>query len=149
MPELDPNVAVHTLNISEEKKPVKQAQRRFHPELMVQIEVNKLIEADFIREVQYPIWLANIVLVRKKNGKLRICVDFRDLNQACPKDEFPLPITELMVDATTGFKAMSFMDGFSGYNQIKMNPEDEENTAFRTPLGTFCYTIMPFGFKNA
>ena len=76
-------------------------------------------------------------------------MDFRDLNNACPKDNFPLPIIEFLVDATTGFGALSFMDGFSGYNQIKMNPEDEELTAFRTPQGTYCYTVMPFGLKNA
>jgi len=75
-------------------------------------------------------------------------VDFRDLNNACPKDDFPLPITELLVDTTTGFGALSFMDGFSGYNQIKMNPEDEELTAFRTPHGTYCYIVMPFSLKN-
>ncbi|XP_062103347.1 uncharacterized protein LOC133814399 [Humulus lupulus] len=86
---------------------------------------------------------------RLKNGQLCICVDYRDLNRACPKDEFPLPITELLVDATTGFDALSFMDGFSGYNQIKMAPEDEELTAFRTLKGIFCYKVVPFGLKNA
>lgn len=80
---------------------------------------------------------------------MRICVDFRDLNEACPKDEFPLPITELLIDATTGFGALSFMDGFSRYNQIKMAPEDEELTTFRTPKGIYYYTVMPFGLKNA
>ena len=76
-------------------------------------------------------------------------MDFRGLNNACPKDDFPLPITELLVDATTGFGALSFMDGFSGYNQIKMDPEDEDLTAFRTPKGIYCYTIISFGLKNA
>ena len=75
-------------------------------------------------------------------------MDFKDLNNACPKDDFPLPITELLVDVTTGFGVLSFMNGFSGYNQIKMNPEDEELTAFRTPQGTYCYAVMPFGLKN-
>jgi len=150
MPGLDPNVVVHKLAVSEVVKPVKQPQRRFRPELTIQInaEVDKLIRANFIREVQYLIWLANIVPVRKKNGQLRIRVDFRDLNNACPKDDFPLPIIELLMDATTGFGALSFMDGFSGYNQIKMNPEDEELTSFQTPQGTYCYTVMPFNLKN-
>ena len=84
--------------------------------MRIKAEVQKLIDVGFVREVKYPIWLANIVPVKKKNGQIRICVDFRDLNGACPKDEFPLPITELLVDATTGFEALSFMDGFSGYN---------------------------------
>ncbi|KAL0401549.1 UNVERIFIED_CONTAM: Transposon Tf2-12 polyprotein [Sesamum latifolium] len=87
--------------------------------------------------------------VRKKNGQIRVCVDFRDLNNACPKDDFPLPIAELMIDATTGHEALSFMDGSSGYNQIRMAPADEELTAFRTPKGIYCYKVMPFGLKNA
>ena len=151
MPGLDPKVAVHRLAISKERRYVKQAPRRFRPELEVQIkaEIDKLIDVGFIREVKYPTWLASIVPVKKKNGQIRICIDFRDLNDACPKDEFPLPIIELLVDATTGFEALSFMDGFSGYNQIKMAPEDEELTAFRTPKGVYCYTVMPFGLKNA
>ena len=92
----------------------------------------------FIREVQYPKWIANIIPVKKKNGQIRVCVDFCDLNNACPKDDFPLPITEVMVDATTGHEALSFMDGSSGYNQIQMNPKDEQLTAFRTPKGIYC-----------
>ena len=75
-------------------------------------------------------------------------MDLRDLNNACPKDDFRLPITELLVDATTGFGVVSFMDGFSRYNQIKMNLKDEELTAFRTPKGTYCYVVMLFGLKN-
>ena len=151
MPGLNPKIAINCLAIKKGSWPVKQAQRRFCPELIPQIEeeVNKLINAGFIREVTYPTWIANIVPVRKKNGQLRVCVDFRDLNQACPKDDFPLPITEITVDATTGHEALSFMDGSSGYNQIRMAPEDEELTAFCTPKGIYCYKVMPFGLKNA
>ncbi|KAG9447773.1 hypothetical protein H6P81_013901 [Aristolochia fimbriata] len=151
MPGLDPTVAIHKLAIKSGVKPIKQTQRRFRPELVPEIEkeVDKLLKADFIREVKYPSWIANIVPVKKKNGQIRVCVDFRDLNKACPKDDFPLPITELMVDATTGHEALSFMDGSSGYNQIRMDPKDEEKTAFRTPKGIFCYKVMPFGLKNA
>ncbi|GAA0163578.1 hypothetical protein LIER_19408 [Lithospermum erythrorhizon] len=85
------------------KKPLKQAQQRFRPKLVpsIEAEVNKLIEVGFIWEVQYPTWLANIVSVRKKNRQIRECVDFRDLNHACPKVDFPLPILELMIDSTT------------------------------------------------
>ncbi|KAK4406566.1 Transposon Tf2-12 polyprotein [Sesamum angolense] len=98
--------------------------RRFRPELipLIEGEVNKLIEVGFIRE---------------------------DLNNACPKDDFPLPLAELMIDATIGHEALSFMDGSSGYNQICMAPTDEELTAFRTPKGIYCYKVMPFGLKNA
>ena len=98
--------------------------------------------------MQYLEWIANIVPIKKKNGQIRMCVDFRDLNSACPKDDFPLPITEVMVDATTSHEALSFMDGSLGYNQIRMNPKDEELTAFRTPKGIYCYKVMPFGLKN-
>jgi len=109
----------------------------------------KLIAAWFIREVKYPKWVSSIVPVEKKNGQIRICVDFRDLNKACPKDDFPIPISEILIDATMGYEIFSFMDGFSGYNQIKMAPEDQELTAFRTPKGIYCYKVMPFGLKNA
>ncbi|CAL2259536.1 unnamed protein product [Prunus armeniaca] len=152
MPGLDPKVAVHHLAVKPGMRLIKQTQRRFRPELLSQIEaeVDKLIAVGFIREVKYPTWIANIVPVKKKIiGQIRICVDFRDLNEACLKDDFPLPIIELMVDSTTGHEALSFMDGSSGYNQIRMWLEDEELTAFRTPKGIYCYNVMPFGRKNA
>lgn len=151
MPRLDAKVVVHHLSIKKGARPVKQAQHRFRPELvpLIEAEVNKLIEVGFIREVKYPTWISNIVPVRKKNCQIRVCVDFRDLNNACPKDEFPLPIAELMIDATTGHEALSFMYGSSGYNQIRMAPKDEELTVFRTPKGIYCFKVMPFGLKNA
>ena len=121
MPGIDPQVAMHRLNINTDVKPVKQQQRRFLPEIIevIQSEVRKLIDSGFIREEQHPDWVANIVLVAKKNGKIRICIDFRDLNEACPKDEFPLPITDVMIDNTCGFERISFMDGFSGIIKSK------------------------------
>ncbi|KAL0308879.1 UNVERIFIED_CONTAM: Transposon Tf2-12 polyprotein [Sesamum radiatum] len=148
---LDPKVAVHHLSVKKGARPVKQGQRRFRPELipLIKGEVNRLIEVGFIQEVKYPMWISSIVPVRKKNGQIRVCVDFMDLNNACPKDDLPLPIAELMIDATTGHEALSFMDGSSGYNQIRMAPADEELTAFRTPKGIYCYKVMPFGLKNA
>ncbi|XP_075101682.1 uncharacterized protein LOC142177114 [Nicotiana tabacum] len=138
---LDPKVVVHHLAVKRSARPVKQAQRCFRPELvpLIETKVNKLIKAGFVREVKYPTWISSIVPVRKKNGQIRVCVDFRDLNNACPKDEFPLPIHELMIDAITVYEAMSFMDGSSGYNQILMAPKDEELTTFRTPKGIYCY----------
>ncbi|XP_057790567.1 LOW QUALITY PROTEIN: uncharacterized protein LOC131007657 [Salvia miltiorrhiza] len=151
MPGLSSKIAVHHLAVRKDARPVKQAQRRFRPELvpLIEAEVNKLINVGFIREVKYPTWISSIVPVRKKNGQIRVCVDFRDLNEACPKDDFPLPIAELMIDATTGHEALTFMDGSSGYNQIRMSPNEEELTAFRTPKGIYCYKVMPFGLKNA
>ncbi|KAK5835517.1 hypothetical protein PVK06_011208 [Gossypium arboreum] len=98
--------------------------------------------------VKYSEWAANIVLVLKKDGKVQMCVDYRDLNKASPKDNFPLPHIDTLVDNTVGYSLFSFMDGFSGYNQIKMHPEDMEKTTFVTMWGTFCYKVMPFGLKN-
>ncbi|KAG9450509.1 hypothetical protein H6P81_010474 [Aristolochia fimbriata] len=136
MPGLDPRAAVHKFVVHPSVRPVMQSQRRFRPELVPEIEkeVDKLIAINFIREVKYPSWIANIVPVKKKTSQIR--------------DDFPLPITELMVDATTGHEALSFIDRSSGYNQIRMDPKDEELTAFRTPKGIFCYKVMSFGLKN-
>jgi len=111
-------------------------------------EVNKLLAANFIREVYYPEWLANVVMVKKANGKWRICVDFTDLNSACPKDNFPLPKIDQLVDSTAGHKLLTFMDTFSRYNQIQMAEEDQEKTTFITSQGLYCYRVMPFDLKN-
>ena len=93
--------------------------------------------------------LANVVLVKKSNGKWRMCVDFTDLNKACPKDSYPLPSIDALVDSASGCKLMSFLDAFSGYNQIRMHPMDECKTAFMTERSCYCYKVMPFGLKNA
>ena len=99
-------------------------------------------------EVYYPKWLTNIVLVKKANGKWRMCVDFMDLNKACPKDSFPLLRIDQLVDFTAGHKLLTFMDTFSGYNKIKMAKEDQEKTAFITSQWLYYYNVMPFGLKN-
>ena len=88
-------------------------------------------------------------MVKKKNGKWRVCIDFTNLNKACPKDSFPLPKIDQLVDATAGYERMSFLDAYSGYNQIRMNKEDRIHTAFITERGIYCYKVMPFGLKNA
>jgi hypothetical protein len=117
--------------------------------LAIAEEVEKLLKARFIREVYYPDWLANVVLVKKSNGKWRMCIDFTDLNKACPKDSFPLPRIDMLVDSTVGHGLLSFMDAFFSYNQIRMHPADQEKTAFITDQGLYCYQVMPFGLKNA
>lgn len=89
------------------------------------------------------------VPVPKKDGKVRMCIDFRNLNKASPKDDFPLPHIDVLIDHTAGHEMLSMLDDFSGYNQIKMAEEDREKTAFITPWGTFCYVVMPLGLKNA
>ena len=152
MPGLDPQVAMHHLNINSNAKPIKQQQQqRLRPEIIeaIESEVKRLMDSSFIKEEQYPDWVVNIVPVPKKNGKFRICIDYRDLNASCLKEEFALSITDVMTDDTCDFERMSFMDGFSGYNQIKMYPEDEKHTFFRTPVGIYCYTVMPFSLQNA
>ena len=111
-------------------------------------EVNKLLAANFIQEVHYPKWLANVVMIKKANRKWRMCVDFTYLNQACPKDSFPLPKIDQLVDSITGHKLLTFMDAFSGYNQIQIAEEDQEKTAFVTNQGLYYYRVMPFGLKN-
>jgi hypothetical protein len=112
-------------------------------------EVKRLLSAGVIREVKYPEWLANTVMVRKANGKWRMCIDFTDLNKACPKDEFPLPRIDSLVDATTSLELMSLLDCYSGYHQIWMKKEDEPKTSFITHSGNNCYLRMPKGLKNA
>src|SRR3954453_15712498 len=151
MPGLDTNIVQHYLPLKPECPPVKQKLRRTHPDMAnkIKVEVQKQLDGGFLVTSEYPQWLANIVLVPKKYGKVRICIDYRDLNKASPKDNFPLPHIDMLVDNTAKFNVFSFMDGFSGYNQIKMSPEDMEKTSFITPWGTFCYKVMPFGLKNA
>uniref|UniRef100_A0A2N9H1A8 Reverse transcriptase domain-containing protein n=1 Tax=Fagus sylvatica TaxID=28930 RepID=A0A2N9H1A8_FAGSY len=121
------------------------------PEVILKIkeEVEKQLKAGFLSTVTYSDWVANIVPVPKKDGKVRMCVDYRDLNRASPKDNFPLPHIDTLVDNTATNVVFSFMDGFSGYNQIKMAEEDKSKTAFVTHWGTFVYDVMPFGLKNA
>ena len=123
---IDPAIITHKLNVSPSFKPVKQKRRSFAPERQKEIneEADKLLQAGAIREVEYPEWLANVVLVKKENGKWRLCIDFTDVNLACPKDSFPLPRIDLIVDATTGHELLSFMDAFSGFNPISMDPDD-------------------------
>ena len=105
--------------------------------------------AKFIQGVYYPKWLANVVMVKKANSKWRMCVDFTDLNKAYPKDSYLLPRIDQLVDSTAGHKLLSFMDAFSGYNQIRMDEVDQEKTSFVTSQGLFCYKVMPFSLKNA
>ena len=110
--------------------------------------MQKLLDAGVICEVQYPEWLANVVMVLKKNGKWRMCIDFTILNKACPKDEYPLPGIDTLVAAVACSEMLSMLDYFTGYHQIFMNKADEEKTSFTTPFGTYCYARMPEGLHN-
>ncbi|KAL8116197.1 hypothetical protein AgCh_022624 [Apium graveolens] len=151
MPDIDPELITHKLNVDPSRKTVKQKKRNFAPERQEAIkqEVEKLLEAGFIEEIQFPEWLENPVMVKKANGKWRMCIHFTDLNDACPKDCFPLPMIDILIDATAGHEMLSFMDGFSGYNQIKMHKDDIPKVSFITDFGVYCYLVMAFGLKNA
>jgi hypothetical protein len=111
-------------------------------------EVHRLLEANFIEPIAYPTWLANVVMVRKKSGQWRMCIDFTSLNKACPKDNFPLPRIDKIVDSAVGCEVMSLLDCFSGYHQIYMKEEDKASTSFITPFGTYCFIRMPEGLKK-
>ncbi|XP_059441920.1 uncharacterized protein LOC132174250 [Corylus avellana] len=150
MPGINPDDIVHQLNVDPNIKLVRQKRRKFAPERNMAIaeEVEKLLKARFIEEVYYLDWLANVVLVKKSSGKWKMCVDFTDLNKACSKDSFPLPCIGALVDSTARYGLLSFIDAFSGYNQIYMHLEDQEKTAFITDRGLYCYKVLPFGLKN-
>jgi hypothetical protein len=112
-------------------------------------EVRKLKEAGFITEIKYPSWLVNVVMVKKANGKWRMCVDFTDLNKACPKDPYPLPSIDRLIDGASGYRTLSFMDAYSGCNQIKMSPTEAPMTTFMTNIcNYYYYDVMPFGLKS-
>lgn len=143
-------VVEHKLNIIPGSQSVKQKKRHFGPEkYVIDKQVQELLKAGHIREVQFTTWLSNVVLVPKSTGKWRMCVDFRDLNKACPKDCYPLPRIDQMVDLTSGHELLCFMDVYQGYHQIPLAREDQDKVSFITSGGTFCYVVMPFVLKNA
>ena len=120
-------------------------------ELKVKEEIEKHLKAKFIRPTRYVQWLANIVPMMKKNGKLRVCVDFRDLNVDTPKNMYVMPIIDMLIDSIANNELLSFMDCFFGHNQILITIDDISKTAFKCPgsLRTFEWLVMPFGLKNA
>ena len=112
-------------------------------------EVHKLLTVEFIKEVHHPDWSANPILVKKNNGKMRMCVDYTSLNKACPKVPFHFSRIDQIVDSTAGCETLSFLDAYSSYHQIKMKEFDQVATSFITPFGMYCYVTMPFGLRNA
>ena len=151
MPRIDPEIAQHHIDTHDHMMPIKEKLRRMRTEWLLKIkeEVTKQLKVGFIKPVHQVDWVANVGPVLKKDGKVRMCVDFRDLNKACPKDDFPLLHIDVLVDNTAGSALMSFMDGFSIYNQIKMAPKYMTKTTFTIEWGIYCYTVMAFGLKNA
>jgi ribonuclease HI len=145
------DVIEHSLTVDPSFRPRKQRLRKMSDDKAegARNEVKRLLSAAVIREVKYPEWLANTVMVKKANSKWRMCIDFTDLNKACPKDEFPLPRIDSLVNAATSLELMSLLDCYSGYQKIWMKKEDEPKTSFITPSGTYCYLRMLEGHKNA
>jgi hypothetical protein len=150
MPGIPREVTEHALEIRAGSKPVKQRLCRFNAEKrkVIDEEVHKLLETGFINEVHHPEWLANPVLVKKKSGKWRMCLDYTSLNKACPKVPFPLPRINQIIDSTAGCETLSFLDAYSSYHHIKMKESDQLATSFITPFGMYCYVTMSFGLWN-
>ena len=149
-PRVDPNFIYHHLNVNPSIIRKKQPHRRSSKDQFdaVKDEMIKLKQSGTIKEVFYLEWLANTVVVKKKNGKWRVCVEFTDLNKVCLKDPFPLPWIDQLVYVTVGHPWMSFLDAFQGYHQIPLALSDQEKTTFVTPTGNYHYKVMPFGLKN-
>jgi hypothetical protein len=150
VPGIPREVIEHHLKIHPDAKPVSQKPWRQSVERQdfIRKEVRKLLDAGFIKEVHHLIWLANPVIVPKANGKLWMCIDYTNLNKACPKDPYPLPRIDQIVDSTSGCDFLSFLDAYSGFHQIQMSRQDRKHTAFVTVDWLYCYVVMPYGLKN-
>ncbi|GJS84100.1 reverse transcriptase domain-containing protein [Tanacetum coccineum] len=145
------HIVEHRLNIREGCPLVRQKRRSqaANRNQAIQEEVEKLVDAGIMKEVHYHSWLSNPVMVKKHDDSWRMCVDFKDLNKACPKNGYPLPEKDWKVKSLCGFPFKCFLDANKGYHQIKMAKEDEEKTTFITSQVVFCYSKMPFGLRNS
>ncbi|GJS03100.1 reverse transcriptase domain-containing protein [Tanacetum coccineum] len=141
----------HKLNEYSHIKPIKQKRRSLGPDrsTAARKEVEELTRAGILREAAHQTWVANPVMVKKSDGGWRMCVDFTDINKACPKDCYPLPEIDWKVESLSGFRLKCFLDAYKGYHQIQMAEEDEDKTTFFAGEGVYCYRKMPFGLKNA
>jgi hypothetical protein len=147
----DTSVIQHTIPLKPNQKPFKQKLRRINPVLLPSIEkeLHKMFKAGIIAPIRFSEWISNLVPTRKKTSEIRLCVDLRNLNQVSLKDNYPLPKMDHILQRVVGASRISLLDGFSGFNQILVHPDDQDKTAFTTPWGTFKYVKMPFGLKNA
>jgi hypothetical protein len=145
MPGIDLEIVVHEIKTYPNAKPVRKRLHPIHPrkEATIKLEVEKIIKYGFIYPVALTDWVSSLVSVNKKQGTIRVCVDYRDIKKSCPKDNFPTPFIDQIVDDCTGSEIFSLMDGFSGYNQINILPTDQHKTAFICPWGTFAYRNYP------
>ena len=147
----DTSIIKHIVPIKVGVKPYQQPLRKMHPKLepLIQSEVKKLLDARIIFKVRHSEWVSNLVPVRKKSGEIRLCVDFRNLNRASDKDNYPVPPMEQLLQMVSGSELFSLLDGFSSYNQVLVAKEDRLKTTFRTNWRTFAYRRIPFGLINA
>jgi hypothetical protein len=147
----DTSVIEHKIPLKPSVKPFRQKLRQINPILLpvVEKEVKKILDAKIIVPLRYSNWVANLVSVRKKSGEIRLCVDFRNLNNSSLKDNYPLPKMDRVLEKVFGENRMLMINGFSGYNQIAINEHDKKKKAFTTPWGTFMYDKMLFGLMNA
>ncbi len=141
----------HKIELLPNAKPIKAKQGRWNPRYtaMVKEEFDKLLEAGFIRPMETTEWVSPVVLTLKKNGKLRVCVNYKALNKVTKNHRYPLPFCEEILEEVAGHVMYTFGDGYRGYHQVKIALEDQLKTTFTTPWGTFCYTVIPFGLCNA
>jgi hypothetical protein len=147
----DTSIIKHKIPLKEDTKPFRQKLRQINPMLLpvMEKEVKKILDAKIIIPLRYSEWVVKLVPVRKKYGEIRLCVDLWNLNRISKKDNYPLPKMEHILQRVKGAARMSMVDGFTGYNQVSVLPEDREKTTFTTPWGTFMYAKMPFGLMNA
>lgn len=144
------NIMLHNIVTNLDTKLIKQKPRHINPTQSLEIkeEIQKLLDSNFICPIDYPQWVSNMVPISKPKGCIRMCIDFRDLNVAYHKDDFPLLNIDTLVDNTTRYEILSLMDGFSSYNQIWVAPHNQYKMTFTTPWVTFLYKLTPFGHKN-
>jgi hypothetical protein len=147
----DTSIIQHRIPIKEDQKPFRQKLRRINPKLLplIEKEIKKMYDAKIIVPLRFSKWVSNLVPTRKKTGEIRLCIDFRNLNKVSLKDNYPLPKMDHLLQRVVGSSRISLLDGFSGYNQVLVHPDDQDKTAFTTPWGTFMYVKMPFGLMNA
>jgi hypothetical protein len=146
----DTCIIQHTIPLKPELKPFQQKLWKYHLSLepLMCHELKKLLDAKIIFQVRHSAWVENLVPVRKKYGEIRLCVDFRNLNGASEKGNYPVPPMEQLLQTMSGFEIFSLLYGFSGYNQVLVSEEDHLKTTFQTKWGTFDYNHMPFGLIN-
>jgi hypothetical protein len=148
---INPRIVEHEIKTYPDAKLVRKHLRVVNPRKAptIKVEVEKLLNVGFIYPVPLTYWVSNPAPVDKKQGTIRVCMDFRDLNKACLKDNFPTPFIDQIIDKCVGSEVFSFMDGFSGYNQIQIKPEDQHKMTFICPWGNFSYRKIPVSLKNA